>query len=330
MKFSLLTCLFLVSVQFAFAQQKIPKKKVMKPLPEIKVRGVQMCRSGYVYSTGQFLRDVTKSRLDKDKKIISQYAYLQDSLLNSQNIDYYYDLACSYWNLNQIESSETLFMKIYNSDSTAKVASRTSLVRRGESHIKILGHGSYLSTLMKDVCIYLCKINIENKKYDTALKFLDAAKNDYKIFSFCGTGMIFQDSEYDLLTGLCLEGMGKYNEALDLLAPTALTHIDEITIRIIKKKYANDQIQKELQKAIDSIVLPSNENKCYPHRSNNSTDNTTTLNAVTYYSSSFAYITFYNRKYKMPGIQVNDPTMDNKFIHIAKFKQTYFYRKLVD
>jgi hypothetical protein len=330
MKFSLLTCLFLVSVQFAFAQQKIPQKKVVKPLPEIKVRGVQQLIPKYSFSSDQFFNFIRHSSSQDDKLNANKFAYLKDRLPNLQNIDNYFALACAYWNLNQLQDAEFLFKKIYDSANIFNITARYNSDVKGDTSTNLYGYGSYSYNILNDVCIYLCMINIENEKFEQANKYLNDAKKKYKTSYSCGTGANLQQDKYDFLTGLCFEGMGEYQKALNLLAPKALVRNDDISIRIIKKLYAPTEIQKELERAMDAITFKAYDHQSYSYTTTYSTDKNTSVNDTNFYYISNAKITFLNVEYEVPSIQISDPTMDNKFIHIAKFKQTYFYRKLVD
>ncbi len=175
---------------------------------------------------------------ENDKKNENKLKYLIDKEPDGKNYQKYYQLACSFWNLEKINQAEKMFLKIISSNekhycSTYYNGSDVP----GDTSTNIYGYGSVTSHYKNEVALYLTKIYIEKKEFSKALSYLELAVNKYKTSYSCGTGYHRQKEEYDFLYAKCYEGLGENRKLLKLLLSECLERNDTMITHAIKQLY---------------------------------------------------------------------------------------------
>jgi len=184
-------------------------------------------------------------------------------------------------------------------------------------------YACYSSNYKNDASIYLCKINIEKKNFSSALKYLVLADSIYKIQFNCGTMKRIYNNELKQLYALCYEGLEKYNEIIDLLLPDYYKHGEGILTNAIKKCYTQDEIEKQLLLAIDSIIFSLDTIETTSITNYGSKDETVSL----YYSGSATTVLFDR------NIELDVPNLENgekatKELFINEYRKSFFYKAL--
>ncbi|MEO8403358.1 MAG: hypothetical protein ABI480_02145 [Chitinophagaceae bacterium] len=195
------------------------------------------------------------SSTEEDQHIYDSSYYLINEGPSEKNYETYFSLACALWKLNKSEAAKRMFLKILNSkDSFYTYTYYHSSDIPGDTTHNTYGYGNFTSSYKHSACMYLTKINIEQRKFPNALACLEAAVRKYEVVYNCGTGYSFQQEEYRYLYGLCYEGLGENKKVISLLLPFIFSGGNsESLIRVIRKEYSKNQIRYYLQKAINSI-----------------------------------------------------------------------------
>ena len=192
--------------------------------------------------------------LKKNFGLYRSHRYLINQVPSYKNYVKYFTLACSLWELRKIDEAERMFLRIVQSKS--KYYSTTyyhSSDIPGDTTKNSYGYGSFTSNYKNYACIYLVKVYIEKKKFSKALSFLEKAVKEYKVSHSCGTGFNRQQNQYRFFYAACYDGLGKYKDVVKLLLPECLNWDDKFVIRAIKKLFTQQEINKYLATAENSI-----------------------------------------------------------------------------
>jgi hypothetical protein len=206
------------------------------------------------YNGGSIYHNPTK----KDKRNVRRWKKLLYKKLNEDNFPQYYNLACSFWEVSELNNAKTMFLSIFNQPdkyfNDTYYYGGSGVISTDSS--TSLGYGGFTYNHKNEACNYLTKIYIEQEKFDSALYFLDIAENKYPVTFTCGTGYYRQRNEQLFLRTTCYYGLKKYQEIIDLLLPYALesSQLDELVFAI-KKLYSTDSIQKMLVTAEQTMKL---------------------------------------------------------------------------
>lgn len=236
------------------------------------------------YSDGYNGSNIYHNPTKTDKKNIRRWKKLLYQQPNEENFSKYYKLACSFWEVSQLNNAKIMFLSIFNSSN--KYFNDTYYYN-GSGTISTdssttLGYGGFSYNYKNEVCNYLTKIYIEQQKFDSALCFLDIAENKYPVTFTCGTSYYFQRNEQLFLRTTCYYGLKKYQEITDLLLPYALksSHLDELSFSI-KQLYSPDSIQKMLvtaEESIECVTIETGVLECLSYD-----DNGNSIDSLVYY-----------------------------------------------
>jgi len=265
---------------------------------------------------------------DEDKKVYKNYAYLVSQQPTSENYDKYYKLACALWELNKLPEAEQMFLNIIN--STEKHYATTyyhSSDIPGDTTTNLYGYGSYTSSHKNSAALYLTKIYILNKQFDKAYNYLEDAVKKYKVTYSCGTGFRMQKDKYDFLYARCYEGLQQYDKALELLIPASFKRYDEVSVRVIKKLYSQNEIRDYLNKAENSIQCAFDTFPSYSYVYSNYGTKSQKTDTLIYYSGS-ATINLFNKIVEMPRPDLDNGERVTKEHFIREFKKSSFYLAL--
>jgi hypothetical protein len=192
----------------------------------------------------------------REAKICKGYRKLIDARPTTKNHHKFYKLACALWEMSRLPEAEKMFLKIMDSrvpslDATYYHSSDIP----GDTNTNTYGYGSFTSNYKNSVCRYLTKIYIEEKKFDKALRYIELADNEYPVSYSCGTGYRFDRNEVEGLLALCYEGLEMHDSIIARFLPQYAEGYGDVLIRALKKTYTQDEINKYLEEAENSIVL---------------------------------------------------------------------------
>jgi len=267
---------------------------------------------------------------EEDEKMYESNKYLIDQLPTEKNHVKYIQLAAALWNLEKTKEAEKMFLNIVNS----KIKSYTTTYYHssdipGDTTTNSYGYGSSTSNYKNTACLYLTKINIEKKKFQTALAYLEQAIKKYKVTYTCGTGYNMQKNEYDFLYAACYEGLGYHKKNIDMLLPTCLDWDNKILTRAIKRTYSGPEIENYLFKAEKSITCSVDTFLSESVVTSNYGTEEEKKDTIRYYSGSGSIILF-NRKIDLPYPHLEDGEKVLREYYVKLFKESSFYEDLID
>jgi len=267
---------------------------------------------------------------DEDEKLYETNKYLIDQFPTEKNHVKYIQLAAALWSLEKIKEAEKMFLNIVNS----KIRSYTTTYYHssdipGDTTTNLYGYGSSTSNYKNTACLYLTKIYIEKRKFQTALAYLEQAVKKYKVTYTCGTGYHMQKNKYDFLYAACYEGLGHDKKNIEMLLPTCFEWDNQILIRAIKKTYSKDEIQNYLTKAEHSITCIVDTFLSESHGTSHYGTAEEKTDTSRYYAGS-GTIMLINRKIDLPYPRLGDSEKVSREYYVKLFKESSFYNALID
>jgi hypothetical protein len=266
---------------------------------------------------------------EEDKKIYKKYKDLHLVNPSTKNYKNYFNLACSLWELNYVDESEKMFLKILK--SIDKFYTQTYLNGSdipGDKSTNSYGYGSFSSNYKNSACHYLCKINIEKKNFHKALEYFDLIIEKYPVYYSCGTGNNFYQGRLKKLKTLCLEGLGEYNQIIDLYLKDYSDSYCANLVNAIKKTYTQEQINFELTNIENSfsLVLDSFPSQIITYENYGKKNQ---IELVSEYISGEAKITLFGRELilQRPYLEEGEIVCKDDFLN--KFKETPFFENLL-
>lgn len=264
----------------------------------------------------------------KDNQLYREYKYLIGQQPTAQNFELYYSLACALWELGQLKEAEKMFLTILNSVEkfyTSNYYHNSDI--SGDTVKSVYGYGSFTSNYKNYATIYLTKINLEQKDYAQALRFLDEAVRKYIVNYNCGSGFRRQQDEYDFLYASCYEGLNRHSDVIDLLLPSCLNRNDMIVVSAIRNIYSESQIQEYLQMAEASIECASDNFPSVAYHTIYGSKGINRTDTILYYSAA-ARITLFEKQITMPSLNIADGGLVTKEQYLEFFRDSDFYRRL--
>jgi hypothetical protein len=269
-----------------------------------------------------------RSPEEKNKKFYDSTSYLLNLEPTEKNYETYYLLACTMWELEKLEEAKKIFLAFVNSTKTLyKDTYYHSSDIQGDTTKNRYGYGSFSSNHMNDACLYLTKIYIEQKKFDSSYIYLNDAVKKYEVTYSCGTGYYTQQNYYRFLYGLCYEGLKKEKELLDLLLPYCFDWQNQTLLRAIKRNYSKAEIIKNLDNAIKTIVCKVDNKTSSAFVITNVGEENQKAEEIEYYSGTGKMILF-GKVIDLPSPDLNNGERLTKQYYIKLFKESYFYRNL--
>ncbi|MEO7984776.1 MAG: hypothetical protein ABI688_11915 [Bacteroidota bacterium] len=257
----------------------------------------------------------------EDYKIYGSCKYLVDQLPTEKNHKKYIALACALWDLGKTKLSEKMFSHIVNSN----IQSYNSTLKHSSG--TLYGYGSYTSDHKNTACIYLTKINIEQKQFKEALFYLGQAVKKYKVTYSCGTSYYWQKDEYDFLYAACYDGLHQAEKVLSLLLPEFLGWNNRILIRSIKRMYSRDEIKKQLEDAERSITCTVDTVRSESYVISDYGGKDEKKDTIRYYAGS-GTITLFKKKIDMPYPKLENGEALTRDYYVNLFRQSDFYSGL--
>jgi tetratricopeptide (TPR) repeat protein len=264
----------------------------------------------------------------KDKKFYDSTYFLLNLEPTEKNFETYYLLACTMWELEKLEEAKKIFLAIVNKNKTfyQNTYYHSSDIR-SDTTKKNYDYGSFSLIQMNNACLYLTKIYIEQKKFDSAYFYLNYAVKKYEITYSCGTGYYSQQYHYRFLYGLCYEGQKKETELLDLLLPYCFDWQDQTLLRAIKRNYSKEEIIKNLENAIKTIVCKVDNKTSSAIVTTNVGEENQKTEEIEYYSGTGKMLLF-GKIIDLPSPDLNNGERLTKEYYIKLFKGSFFYRNL--
>lgn len=264
----------------------------------------------------------------EDSLRYKKYRYLIGQKPTPKNYDDYSSLAASLWELGKNREAEKMFLSILRSnlinyDSTYYHSSDVP----GDTVVNSYGYGSFTSSYKNEAAIYMTKICLEQKQYARALQFLEDAVNKYKVYFTCGTGYRSQQNGYNFLYAACYNGLGRYNETIDLLLPSFMEWNDQLLVTAIRKTYTPDVIQKELVLAEASILCTYDSLPSVSYIITNRDTDEEKTDSISYYSGS-ATIRLFGRDLQMPVPHLNNGERIEREMFVKYFRESVFFEAL--
>ena len=203
-------------------------------------------------SLGDYYLDHSPKR--SDWRNYNRYSYLLHQEPNSKNYNLYLKLAYSLWDLNMLKDAERLFLNIIRSnvEHLGDTYWHSSDIP-GDKTTNTYGYGSFTSNNKNYAAKYLCRIYLQQKKFDKALYYINLAVQKYPVTYTCGTGYNMERNEIDFFYVKSYEGLERYDSIINMLLPEGLTRFDPSLTNAIKKTYSIEQIKSNLLNAERTI-----------------------------------------------------------------------------
>ncbi|MBS1508298.1 MAG: tetratricopeptide repeat protein [Bacteroidetes bacterium] len=243
------------------------------------------------------------------------------------NFDQYYLLAEALWQLNKLDSAESMF--------TAIMACGEEFFEEDYHHasdvpgvVLTYGYGSYSSNYKNKACLGLTRIYIEKKMYEKALEYLQLADKKYLVEYTCGTGSGMYREMIDGLYCACYEGLGMYARLVDFFLNDHPHDWDnDILVGAIKKVYSPAEIKNYLREAENSLVfeLDKSQSSTFTTYHYGEPDEETIENKFT---SGQATISLFGRKVFVPVPDLPNGKTATKEMFLKEFKNTTLYQSL--
>jgi len=211
----------------------------------------------------------TPINAQNDSIILANYAQsLPVQQINTSNTPYYFALATAFMNSYEYDKAEKMFKNMASSQLPiiSKVFHNGYSIEEIEfpidtigsithDYMKLLGN-SYQFTFKEAAYEKLCEINLVRENHQLALYYLDKTDSIDKLQAYtCGMYYISDNIRFFYLRNLCLEGLGKSNEAIQFLIDYAheIPAVEELA-RMLKNKYPQTEIKQELAEAMTSSI----------------------------------------------------------------------------
>jgi len=275
------------------------------------------------------LGSISHSPEKKDHKNLKRYQYLLDRKPGAKNYRKYYELAVSLWELEKTAEAEKMFLSIIASEGEFYTSTyyHSSDVP-GDTATNMYGYGSFSSNYKNYAAKYLVKINLEKKRYDTALMYLDDAVNKYKVTYTCGTGYNMQQNEYTFLYACCYEGLNENKKIIDLLLPGSLLYGDDMLIKAIRNTWTDKEIKERLLIAENSVSCVLDSLPSYTYLVTEATrKKPERTDTITYYSGTATMLLF-DQLIEIPVPDLENGEHLSREHFVKKFKESFFYREL--
>lgn len=282
------------------------------------------------FSIHSFFNYLEHSSSKEDKRFYKHHKQLLHQSPTRKNYEEYHQLACALWDLEKTEDAEKLFLSIFHSTAEyyeSPYYSNSDVA--GDTIANSSGYGSYTFHYKNSAAIHLCKIYLEQKKFDIAYQFMQQATQKYATNYTCGTGFWRQQNEYDFLLASCYNGLNRWQESIDLLLPYCLERNDELIIKAIQNIYSPTQIRAYLQEAENSITFAADSIPSYSYTTTyESGSNQEKTDTLTYYSGQ-ATINLFGKIIMMPIPFLKDEERMTKEHFVKELRRSYFYTELI-
>ncbi|MAC94716.1 MAG: hypothetical protein CMC96_04365 [Flavobacteriales bacterium] len=174
-------------------------------------------------------------------------------------------------------------------------------------------------------CKYLAEINLDNKNYRKALKYVSLADSVYSYNHFCGNAIAANNIFITSLYADCYIGLGKLDSAINCLLPEMFNNglsdnsfIVSKLVELLYQKFNQDELNRIFKEAVNTIVIEKEKSEEYIY--------------------TYGYIILFDKKIKIPHFDVisffeteENQKTDEEWENI--FKETYYtsdvYKRIV-
>lgn len=252
-----------------------------------------------------------------DNNLLRKHGSLITSDPDLNNYQSYSYVAEALWRAGRIAAAKSMFEKIEQS--------KESFYTENSFHPSSsqYGYGSYSSNYKNNACFYLMKIFLEEKEYDKALSYLVKADKAYSVGFNCGTGQNAYENRMRNYYAACYRGLGQDEKAIALHL-SQIFYSDDILISLLRKKYSQQEINRQLQQALSTISILRDElpTKLFTK----DTEGRDSLVAT--YLSGTSTMQLFGKTVSLPEPDLEDGGTINRNLVIQEFKSSDFYRKL--
>ncbi len=262
----------------------------------------------------------------KDRTFVKKNSDLITADPKGKPVEPYFRLAQSLWELQRIEEAKILFFKIVESELVEYnefYYFSSDLAYDTSSNLNEYETFSY--NYKNSACLYLTEICIEQQKFEEAQSHLDAAINKYPTDYFCGTAYIYYFARLRHLKGLCFEGLGQTDKAIELLVPYCFRENNETLLRILKATFQHQELKEQMDTAIATIQITVDTIVSKSYINTEKGENI----AITYTSGSGTII-LYNQTVVLPRPKLGNGESVTSQHFIDAFLSSSFYQELIN
>ena len=149
------------------------------------------------------------------------------------------------------DKAKKTFLEVLNSNANDK--------EKGGAGTGIMGEP--YANYKNRACRILTDIELKNKNYNEAIRFLDLTKK-YPFQHFCGNAHAAEQINIAEMYAKCYLGLNQYEKAYDILLPHIIdnglasnTHLVNTTINALLKNYKKDKLKKEFENSFKTISI---------------------------------------------------------------------------
>jgi tetratricopeptide (TPR) repeat protein len=236
------------------------------------------------------------------KKIISIIAFLTLTLgVFSQKAQKQFEYASALYEAGKFDSALYSFANIYNKGRGSETLIAKAYYNIGviyleqkrntyakeifenilESDFDEMDRGGTGSGIMGEPyaiyknrsCRILAAIALDEKDYETALKYTKMADKEYPYRHFCGNEYAANDIYLATMYARCYEGLGDKEKAIQTLLPHCIENglasnselVDQLCL-LIKEKYSKEEIKQRVESAASGISVKEIKQGTYTER----------------------------------------------------------------
>lgn len=242
--------------------------------------------------------------------------------LSAENAEQYSLMAISLWNLGKDTDAKKMFLKICYSQ--LPIFNKKNRRSSDDTASNFQGYGSETEHSKHTATLHLAQIYINEKDYQEALKYLIKADKTYPRTFNCGTGRMMHEEQLRYLYGLCYEGLGQYDNAIQLLLPHCFSWQNQTLIRVLKSKYSQAELTSIIVESLNNINFQLDSHQSTVTRTTNSGTDQEKTQEVSYISGT-GTIELLGVEVQIHQPQLEDGDIITKEHFIKEFKQTNFY-----
>jgi len=189
-------------------------------------------------------------------EFIDANKHLLNELPNQKNYRKYYELANALLQEAYFSDAERMYKKILDvkNDFYALPYWNGSDIP-GDNNSNFYGYGSTTFHFKHRSCLSLTELCLAQNRFEDAEKYLSMAENVYPEQRNCGTGYRFYRDALDGLWALVYEGLGCYDEIVNMFLADYDSHGNGMLVRALKQIYSIQEIELALKVAVDSMVF---------------------------------------------------------------------------
>jgi tetratricopeptide (TPR) repeat protein len=287
-----------------------------------------------LYNFGEYT--IKLDDLDESESVLYKNPEKEDSLnetlykelffhgATKTNYKKFIAVANSLWQLNEIEKAELMYKAVINSNQP--FYTNTKYNWSGTAY----GYGSFTSNYKNEAAIALARINIQKKNYRQALQYVTAAITRYKVYYTCGTGTMMYNNEIKALKSHCYQKLKMVDKGIELLLPYAFEGGHCCLTNLLKQKYSSKKLVAILKAAERTMTFIQNKDSSVTQVTRTGPNDSVVIEETRTYLSATATITLLGKKINIPSPELMDKEVATKEQFVAVFKNSKFYKDLME